>query len=273
MSTLESHYRRLLRAYPPAYRQAHGEEIIGTLLQASGDRCLPSLREAAGLVGGGITARMRAATRYPVPWWADGLHLGILLIAMTNLALNLAHLYPHPWNASTPWVIGYLVLTVALVRGWLWVALPLALAVAFPAVDFVLGTRMPGVPAGLAVQYLTVAAGLIVLALRRSRGLRRRSYVWLAVPLIAWAVAHAHTPPTLEVLLLSAGIWATAAARDLRWLLAAAIFVPATTGPDVVIAQVYPITPTAATVVSWVTEVALVLVMGLTAQRTRRSRT
>lgn len=273
MSALESHYRRLLRAYPPAYRQAHGEEIIGTLLEASAGRHLPSLREAAGLIGGGITARIRAATRHPVPWWADGLHLGILLIALTNLALNLAHLYQHPWNASTPWAIGYLVLTVALVRGWLWVALPLALAVAFPAVDFVPGTPVPGVPADLAVRYLAVAAGLIALALRRSRVLRRRSYVWLAVPLITWAAAHAHTPPTLEVLLLSAGIWATAAARDLRWLLAAAIFVSVTIGSDAVITQVYPITPTAATVVFWVTEVALVLVMGVTAQRTRRSRT
>ncbi|MDN3355602.1 hypothetical protein [Actinomadura sp. DC4] len=90
MSALESHYRRLLRAYPPAYRQAHGEEIIGTLLQASGDRRLPSPVEAAGLIGGGVTARMRAATAHPVAWWADGLHLGVLLIALANLALNLS---------------------------------------------------------------------------------------------------------------------------------------------------------------------------------------
>ncbi|GLY80532.1 hypothetical protein [Actinoallomurus iriomotensis] len=278
MSALESHYRRLLHAYPPAYRQAHGEEIIGTLLQASADRRLPSPREAAGLIGGGITARMRAATEHPVAWWADGLHLGILLIALTNLALNLAYISA-PSIASAPWVIGYLVLSVALVRGWLWVALPLALAVAIPAVDFVFSARVPGALADLAVQYLAVAVGLVVLSLRRSRGLRKRSYLWLAVPVIAWAAAHVHTSmtwtvqPAIAVFLLSAGIWATAAARDLRWLLAAAIFVPATIGPDAVITQVYPTAPTAATIVFWGVEVALVLVIGLTAQRTRRSRT
>ncbi|GLY76062.1 hypothetical protein [Actinoallomurus iriomotensis] len=278
MSALESHYRRLMRAYPPAYRQAHGEEIIGTLLQASADRRLPSPREAAGLIGGGVTARMRAATEHPVAWWADGLHLGILLIALTNLALNLAYVSA-PSIASAPWEIGYVVLSVALVRGWLWVALPIAVVVAIPAVDFVFSARVPGVFAGLAVQYLAVAAGSVVLALRRSRGLRRRSYVWLAVPVIAWAAAHVHTPmtwtvqPIIALFLLSAGIWATAAARDLRWLLAAAIFVPATIGPDAVITQVYPTSTTAATIVFWGVEVALVLVIGLTAQRTRRSRT
>jgi hypothetical protein len=218
MSALESHYRRLMHAYPPAYRQAHGEEIIGTLLQASADRRLPSPREAAGLVGGGITARMRAATGHPVSWWADGLHLGILLIALANLALNLAYIHPAPSNASVPWVIGYLVLSVALVRGWLWVA---------------------------------------------------------------WAAAHVHAPmasavqPAIVLFLLSTGIWATAAARDLRWLLAAAIVVPATIGPDAILTQVYPMSAmnSTAAIVFWGVEVALVLVIGLTAQRTRGSRT
>jgi hypothetical protein len=289
VSALESRYRRLLRIYPPTYRRESGEEVLGTLLQASAGRRSPSLRETAGLIVGGITARARAVTRHPVSWWADGLHLGILLIALANLALDLAYVYPEPWNGYTPWVIGSLVLTVALVRGWLWVALPLALASAVPTVGGpLLGTGPRGVLAAhgpvyagpqtwsLVVQYLAMAAGLIALALRPSRELRRRSYGWLLVPLVVWTSAHTHTSmtwtvrPILVILVLAAGVWATAAARDLRWLVAATIFVPATIAPDTAMALAGSGSPTANTVITWGIEVGLTMVMGRTALRTRR---
>jgi hypothetical protein len=58
MSTLERHCQLLLRAYPAAYREVRGEEIIGTLLEATPQqRSWPRLRDIRGLVLGGLRAR------------------------------------------------------------------------------------------------------------------------------------------------------------------------------------------------------------------------
>ncbi|MGB6453627.1 MAG: hypothetical protein WBH47_03965, partial [Streptosporangiaceae bacterium] len=58
MPVLERHCRLLLRAYPAAYRQDRGEEIIGTLLEATpAGRSWPLHRDIRGLVVGGLRAR------------------------------------------------------------------------------------------------------------------------------------------------------------------------------------------------------------------------
>lgn len=58
MSTLERHCQLLLRAYPAAYREARGEEIIGTLLQATPPgQDWPQFRDARALVIAGLRAR------------------------------------------------------------------------------------------------------------------------------------------------------------------------------------------------------------------------
>jgi hypothetical protein len=58
MSTLERHCQLLLRAYPAAYREVRGEEIIGTLLEATPpSRSWPVLRDVRGLLFGGLGAR------------------------------------------------------------------------------------------------------------------------------------------------------------------------------------------------------------------------
>jgi hypothetical protein len=58
MTTLERRCRLLLRAYPAAYRQERGEEIIGTLLQATpAGRSWPLARDVRALIVGGLRAR------------------------------------------------------------------------------------------------------------------------------------------------------------------------------------------------------------------------
>jgi len=58
MTGLERRARLLLRAYPPAYRQARGEEILGTLLEATPPgRAWPPPRDAWSLIRGGLAAR------------------------------------------------------------------------------------------------------------------------------------------------------------------------------------------------------------------------
>jgi hypothetical protein len=51
-------YQRLLFTYPSAYRRAHGEEMLGTLLEgARPDQRFPAPREAASLLLGGLRTR------------------------------------------------------------------------------------------------------------------------------------------------------------------------------------------------------------------------
>lgn len=59
---LAHRYRRLLRAYPAAYRARRGDEIVGTYLElaeASG-RTRPRSGDAVDLLAGGLTERLRA---------------------------------------------------------------------------------------------------------------------------------------------------------------------------------------------------------------------
>jgi hypothetical protein len=58
MTRLERHCRRLLRAYPATYRRERGEEIIGTLLEATPEgRDWPRPRDMRALAIGGLRAR------------------------------------------------------------------------------------------------------------------------------------------------------------------------------------------------------------------------
>jgi hypothetical protein len=58
VSPLERRCRLLLLAYPAAYRRDRGEEIMGTLLEATPDgRKRPAVRDARALILGGLRAR------------------------------------------------------------------------------------------------------------------------------------------------------------------------------------------------------------------------
>jgi hypothetical protein len=78
---LERAYRRLLHAYPAAYRQKYEDEIVETLVTAAGPgRRRPTVPEAVDLVGGGLRSRL-GLRRVEVP---------ASLIAAAPVALALA---------------------------------------------------------------------------------------------------------------------------------------------------------------------------------------
>ncbi|MCA2226604.1 hypothetical protein [Nonomuraea aurantiaca] len=233
----ESWYRLFLRAFPSGHRAEYGAEILGTLMNDS-PRRVPSPRETAALVTAGFAARARKAGL--APWWADGVHLGLLALALANLAYNIAD-HASPW-----WLALSAVLVVALLRGWALAALPVALAVALSTGRaMVFGAEATGWAPFFGPAYhnwvsLTpyglLAAGALILAARRSRDLRTRPWWWLAIPAAAivltyapnfveygetWQLLRAAT----EGVLLLAGLWATTVARSPRWALAAAIYV------------------------------------------------
>ncbi|MYW90903.1 hypothetical protein G3I59_09880 [Amycolatopsis rubida] len=61
MSDLKRRYRRLLALYPLAHRAAHGEEMLGVLLDGAGNRSKPGVAETLDLVWGAAQVHWRHA--------------------------------------------------------------------------------------------------------------------------------------------------------------------------------------------------------------------
>lgn len=88
-SLLERRARNLLRAYPPGYRAARGEEILGTLLDATPPgRTWPPAREVASVIRGGLSARRTANQREGV---AASLRQAAILGATLYLAVLMSN--------------------------------------------------------------------------------------------------------------------------------------------------------------------------------------
>ncbi|GAA3254277.1 hypothetical protein [Nonomuraea helvata] len=248
-TALERRYRRLLRAYPRKYRAAHGDELLDVLLEsADAGRTVPALREAWGLLTGGV--RSRVAHQATGSAWVDGLHLGITAVAAANLAALL------PYAAAIPlWTLLSALALLAVLRGRVLVAFPLSLVTGVKAVAVAGGwqafnrTLLPVEPSFLTPQglfadsspfavaatYAVVLIGLLVLASRRREALRIRSWWWWpAAVAIAWAGPHWMEEDTIFPLSLSRlAVEATALGlalaccyltRDHRWALAAGIY-------------------------------------------------
>ncbi|MEU7895702.1 hypothetical protein AB0B45_22960 [Nonomuraea sp. NPDC049152] len=252
MTPLERRYRRLMRAYPRAYRSAHGEELLDVLLaHTDALRSRPPLKEVAGLLLNGVRERAWQATTTPM--WADALHLGVTALCATNLAAAL------PYAASIPaWCALSALALILVILGRVRLALPLALTAGIKAwaigtgVIFADATLLPVEPAflthhalyalsgpiGATAGPLLACAGLTILALRAERP-RRRSLWWMAaVPLLAaadpaWMALDDPTPVVLlrittEAAALTCAVWAGRLTGDQRWALAAALYLVAT---------------------------------------------
>jgi hypothetical protein len=136
---LERRARWLLRAYPPDYRADRGEEIVGTLLEATpAHRGWPSARDAASLVGGGIRARRDANQRpgLAASLW-QAVALGLAMYLVTCLCSLLAESAMFGWfSSSFGWsqFLPVLPLAATVAAAWsgrrLLVAIPAAVAAA-----------------------------------------------------------------------------------------------------------------------------------------------
>ncbi|HEX4215072.1 MAG TPA: hypothetical protein VIA06_17265 [Candidatus Dormibacteraeota bacterium] len=80
-------YKRLLFTYPAEYRRAREAEMLATLLDASvPGQTLPSPRETAGLILGGLRTRARlGASSGPSAVWAEALRLGAALVVTSYM--------------------------------------------------------------------------------------------------------------------------------------------------------------------------------------------
>ena len=230
---LRRRYRRLLVAYPPAYRDARGEEILTTLVEGSrpGQR-FPTAREAGGLMLGGLRARARQAVVDPPPRpWTEGLHLGVVLIGLVNVGTTAIMM-------SLPWTVLVMVGGVAALRGWARTALvttaAAALIVARPLLplstsDLPWPWWLPGYGDWSAVaRYALPALLLAMLARPGAPGLRPHAWWWLLLPAVQLAVPVSETwrlaEAGVQVALALAVLLVTVGLRDPRPSVAAAVY-------------------------------------------------
>jgi hypothetical protein len=272
----EGWYRLFLRAFPAGHRAKYGTEMLGMLMNDPSGR-VPSPRETLRLVTAGFAARAQATAHAAVPWWADGVHLGLTALSLTNLAYGIAD-HASPW-----WLAASAALVLALLRGWAPAAAPLALAIALST-----GRAMVFGPEAMSgassfgpayhnwislAPYGLLAAGAIALVARKSRDLCTRTWWWLMIPVGALALTYGPglgaygeiwqlVRAVTEGVLLLAGVLATMAARSPRWALAAAIYVL----PGVASALTNPPSSTQ-TIAYWLVLAALSMVMAATAGR------
>jgi hypothetical protein len=205
----ERWYRVMLLGYPEQYRARHGGELLGTLMEAHPSRRLPSLRESVSLLDAGVLTRLR--TRLDkVPAWADGLQLGLLLLALTQAGSLLGDLFTAHHRPDRAILLpASLLVVVAVLLGRMGIAavvalIPAALATyqtlqlgigtaylvgGFPFRTFELSSNIFAWQGAGGSQFWLITVGSVVLAVRgRTRGpLPRRSWWWLTVPLLEGA--------------------------------------------------------------------------------------
>jgi hypothetical protein len=126
MSSLERRCRWLLLVYPAAYRDDRGEEILGTLLEATpGNRKRPFARDVRALILGGLRARAAENRRMTT---AANLRVAVLLGIAIYLGFTAAS-YAEDYSAvsltsgysqphGVPALLAALLLAAAVVSVW-----------------------------------------------------------------------------------------------------------------------------------------------------------
>jgi hypothetical protein len=207
----ERFLRAGLQAYPPSVRNARGEEIVGTLLDASDGSWLRFSAEMLDLVRGGLRARGNVSAAVPLRRLiADACRLTALLwIGVELLRWLTFELEPYP--TPTSWTVALPVLTLVLGLigldrlsagcGLLW------LVIANPWVEpgFKTLGDTPGWLNGLLIKDLVLIICLLAMIVApRPRHIDPRRLLWLAA-LAGFAVLDAldMSQPAVPVLAIS----------------------------------------------------------------------
>jgi hypothetical protein len=180
MTPLERRCRWLLRAYPAWYRTGRGDEMLGTLLEASSpDRSWPAARDARALILGGLRTRAWHDQRQAT---VAALRQAALLAAVLDIAPWSARGFAMDWGqirVSGPdvWLsplFGLLALA-AMIGAWFGRRIVTAV-VALAAVS--LWLYQPGFLLSTAVHSVLPFAVLVILVMHRER--LPRPWLWLA---------------------------------------------------------------------------------------------
>ncbi len=237
MSTLERHCQLLLRAYPAAYREVRGEEMIGTLLEATPpSRSWPLPRDIRCLIFGGLRARAAHSRQLTT---AANLRIALLAGVAAYLAYFAASFvswdlmaafstYGHTQPAPFDWpnllasALTLLAVALALLTGRRAVILAAALPAA--AVVCYVGPWDPA-NVGFTAAHLVFLAALVALA-----GGTRQSRRWLmlvgllALLPLAAGIGPQYGPVLYGALFTAAGISVVWAVIDARPAIAMVLF-------------------------------------------------
>jgi len=203
MTTLERRCRLLLRAYPAAYRRDRGDEIIGTLLEATPEgRTWPLARDVRSLVMGGLRARAAVNRRLPT---AANLRITALVGVVGYLAFSaIAYLWVAVVTLTAPTgrPAGWLALGIAALLGTTvalaWVSSPRGVVVA-AAVPAAVAMSLAGPWRPVAFGWpITELACLLAVVLLAGRG-ERPGDRWL------WAVGLVAAVPLVSGLMPDVG--------------------------------------------------------------------
>jgi len=249
MNRLERHCQLLLRAYPAAYRKARGEEIIGTLLEATPpDRSWPRPRDIRGLLLGGVRARAAQPKQFTT---AANLRVAVLAGVAAYLAFGAASvlttdvptgIMPGRQYAPSDWPLFAALVLLLIPTALVWVsrrrvvllagALPAAAATCYAG-------PWNGIVAGSAVARLVCLAALVALAGRADRPSWR--WLWLVgllaitplVAAVAWPYGFLALAMLLLALIIVSIVWIVIDARPAiaMAVFLAALQLPVTIGP------------------------------------------
>jgi hypothetical protein len=195
MSRLERRCRGLLRAYPQPYRAGRGEEILGTLLDATpAGRSWPPGRDAWSVITGGLRVRAARNRQLPLP---TNLRLAALLAAalwhgMAVEAFVDAVVYPDsltPGHSAVPQLPAAAVtlfaaacaagVCLAIASAWFWrrsITVTLALAVAAASA---LGLTLTHSQGDLLIDLRLIGPPLALAALATGKDRPPRAWLWL----------------------------------------------------------------------------------------------
>ena len=231
MSILERHCQLLLRVYPAAYREVRGEEIIGTLLEATTPgRSWPLPRDIHGLIFGGLraraafnrqlttTANLRVAVLAGVAAFL-GYSAAAAVAPYVSADLTNGAQFVQPEPVDLPLVV-WVPILVAVGLAWLTRRRVVVLAGALPAaVAVCVAGTWHGYALGGPVVALASLAAMVALA-DNSKPPSRRWLVLIGIFTLLPIVAEVEPPvgpDSFVVLLLAAGafgvVWAVTDAR------------------------------------------------------------
>jgi hypothetical protein len=233
MNTLERRCRLLLRAYPAAYREIRGEEIINTLLEATlPGRSWPLPRDSCGLILGGLRARaalnrqLTTAANLRVALLAGvaaclvySAVSSVIIYVVAEVSAHGLQQGPFEWQIVLAAVLTLLAVSLAFLTSKRGMVLAAALPVA--AIACYAGPWGPGIFGAVAFRLVLLAA-LVALVPQpaRSARLSRRWLVLIGVLAVFPAIPAAETPygpflyevPLLAIAAISIG-WAAIDAR------------------------------------------------------------
>ncbi|HLW94650.1 MAG TPA: hypothetical protein VKS25_04665 [Solirubrobacteraceae bacterium] len=222
----ERRARIALRAYPRELRASRGEEMIATLLDASGESGRRHRRELAGLVVGGLRARaLRRSQPGPTRNVADGLcyaATGMLALASAEIA-GVDNRFASHWVELWP---------LALLGGALAAALAgydriAALAGLAWIIDAFARVTTPQSGSLLAFDVVPLVCLLTMLVLPRREPRRLARLVWL-IPIAAFGILAGGAGPRSYLLLTPLAVVVPLAVarfqRDPRLAIACALF-------------------------------------------------